>query len=158
MNDLWQSYQEGRCASWTAILLALAVSIAVRIVGRLLVRPLIVALTRKDIPKILQSRVRRTGFAMTMASLSLGVFIFTHAFWPPDLRRHKIVFEASELLLIIFTGYVVLEIILGLFGDWLPRVRNQTPMAPIIKDLVRALALVGVALLGAKVEIGRAHV
>jgi small-conductance mechanosensitive channel len=150
MNDLWQSYQEGRLGPWSALLLGVVAAGVARLAGRLLLRPLLEALTRKDIPKILQSRVRRTNFAMTVASLSLGVHLFSHAIWSPELRRHKFVYEASELLLIFFTGYVVLEIVLSLFGDWLPRVRSQTPMAPIIKDLVRALALAGVALLGTK--------
>ncbi len=150
MNDLWLSYQEGRCGTWTAILLGVVAAVIVRVAGHLVLRPLIVALTRKDIPKILQSRVRRTGFAMTVAGLSLGVYVFCHAIWPDEIRRHKIVFDTSELLLIFFAGYVVLEILLSLFGDWLPRIRSQTPMAPIIKDLVRALALAGVALLGTK--------
>ena len=39
---------------------------------------------------------------------------------------------------------------LSFFGDFLPRVRGQSPLAPIIKDLIRALALVCVALLGVK--------
>jgi len=150
MNELWKSYQEGRCGPWTAILLGTAVAVVARLAGRLLLRPLIVALTRKDIPKILQSRVRRTSFAMTVASFSLGGYVFAHAIWPDEVRRLKFLYEASELLLILFTGYVFLEVLLGVFGDWLPRVRNQTPMAPIIKDLVRALALVAVALLGTR--------
>jgi small-conductance mechanosensitive channel len=150
MNDLWTAYQAGTLNPWTALLWAAAVSTLVRIAGRLFLRPLITGLTRKDIPKILQSRIRRTNFAMTVASLALGGYVFCHAFWPPEIRVRKLTYEISELLLIIFTGYILLEIVLGFFGDWLPRVRNQTPMAPIIKDLVRALALVGVALMGTK--------
>jgi small-conductance mechanosensitive channel len=150
MNDLWQPYQEGRCDLWTAIPLGLAASAVARLAGFLILRPLVQSLTSKDIPKILQSRVRRTNFAMSVASLSLGVYVFCHAIWPPDVRPRKIAYEASELLLIFFAGYVLLEVVLGLFGDWLPRLRSQTPMAPIIKDLVRALALVGVAILGTK--------
>jgi small-conductance mechanosensitive channel len=151
MNDLWTAYQAGTVSSWNALLLAALFSAAVRIAGRFILRPLITGLTRKDIPKILQSRVRRTNFAMTIASLALGVYVFCHAFWPPEVRVSKLTYEVSELLLIVFTGYIVLEIVLGFFGDWLPRVRSQAPMAPIIKDLVRALALVGVALMAAKV-------
>jgi len=150
MNELWQSYQAGLCDLWSAIPLALGVVAVARLAGHLILRPLIAVLTRKDIPKILQSRSRRTNFAMTAASLSLGVYVFCHAVWAPEVRVRKLPYEASELLLFIFAGYVLLEILLSLFGDWLPRVRNQTPMAPIIKDLVRALALVGVALMGTK--------
>jgi small-conductance mechanosensitive channel len=150
MNDLWQSYQEGRLGPWSALLLGAVVAAVARLAGRLFLRPLLEALTSKDIPKILQSRLRRTNFAMTVASLSFGVYVFCHAIWPDEVRRQKLPYEASELLLIVFSGYVVLEIILSLFGDWLPRLRSQSPMAPIIKDLVRALALAGVVLLGTK--------
>lgn len=150
MNDLWQSYQEGRCGAWAALLLGLLVSGVARIAGRVFLRPIVEALTRKDIAKIFQSRIRRTGFAMTLASLALGGYVFSHAFWPPELRGRKLPNVVSELVLIVSGGYVILEVILGFFGDWLPRVRNQAAMAPIIKDLVRALALVAVALLGTK--------
>lgn len=150
MDELWKAYQSGTMSPWNALLVAVVLAVVARVLGRLTLRPLIAGLTRKDIPKILQSRVRRTNFAMTVSSLALGVYLFCHAFWIEDVRNKKMTYEISELVLIVFAGYVALEIILAFFGDWMPRVRNQTPMAPIIKDLVRALALVGVALVGTK--------
>jgi small-conductance mechanosensitive channel len=133
-----------------SLLLGLGAGVVVRLLALLLLSPLIRTFSRKDIPKIYHSRMRRSGFAMSMASLALGVYIACHAYWAPDLRIHKLAFETSELLLFIFAGYVLLEVFLTFFGDWLPRVRNQAPMAPIIKDLVRALALVGVSLMGVR--------
>ncbi|HZE99745.1 MAG TPA: mechanosensitive ion channel family protein [Planctomycetota bacterium] len=151
MNGLWAAYREGTCSPAMSLLFGVAAAVVVRVAALLLLRPLIQAFSNKDNIKIYQSRERRTGFAMSMASLALGVYIASHAYWPPDVRSKKIVFDVAELLLFVFSGYVFLEILLCFFGDWLPRVRSQSAMAPIIKDLVRALALVGVFMLGVKV-------
>src|SRR4029453_11739821 len=113
-------------------------------------KPLVGAFSRKDIEKVYHSRLRRTGFALTVASVSLGAYVVFHAIWPPQGRRTRLAFELSEVLLIVFAGYVLLEILLSFFGDFLPRVRGQVPLAPIIKDLVRALTLMAVALFGVK--------
>ncbi|MBV8882020.1 MAG: mechanosensitive ion channel, partial [Planctomycetaceae bacterium] len=138
------------CSLPTSLLLGLLTAALARVSALLLLRPLVRTLSSKDIPKIFQSRLRRTGFAMSVASLALGAYVACHAFWPLDVRTRKLPFETSELLLIVFAGYVFLEILLAFFGDWLPHVRQQSPMAPIIKDLVRALALVGVGMMGVK--------
>jgi len=150
MNELWASYRDGNVSLPTSLLLGVLAGIVVRLAAFLLLRPLVQLLANKDTPKLFQSRLRRTGFAMSIGSLALGVYVLCHAYWPPDVRVRKLPFEFSELLLVVFSGYVLLEILLSFFGDWLPRVRSQTPMAPIIKDLVRALALVGVAMMGVK--------
>src|SRR5436190_1666087 len=144
LSELWACYREGRCGI-SACLIMGAVSTAVGLLLSFTVlRPLVRAFSRKDIDKVLQARLRRTGFSLAVASVALGAYIACHAHWPPELRHRKLAFEVSELLLIIFAGYVFLEIVLSFFGDFLPRVRSQAPLAPIIKDLVRALALVGV--------------
>jgi len=150
MNDLWSSYRDGRCSLPTSLLLGAVTALLIRTAAFLLLRPLVRALSNKDVPKIFHSRERRTGFAMTIASLALGIYILCHAYWPPDVRGKKLAYELSELLLVVFSGYVFLEILISFFGDWLPRVRGQSPMAPIIKDLIRALVLVGVGLTGVK--------
>ena len=115
-----------------------------------MLRPLVRAFSRKDIEKVLHARMRRTGFALTVASVALGAYIACHAHWPPELRERRLLYELSELFLIVFSGYVLLEIVLSFFGDFLPRVRGQAPLAPIIKDLLRALALMAVGLLAVK--------
>ncbi|HVR82726.1 MAG TPA: hypothetical protein VMU54_00355, partial [Planctomycetota bacterium] len=150
MSELWSSYRGGLCSLPTSLLLGVVAALFIRVAALVVLRPLIHALSSKEIPKIFQSRLRRAGFAMSLASLALGIYIACHAYWPPDVRIHKFPYEFSELLLIVSAGYIVLEILLSFFGDWLPRMRSQTPMAPIIKDLVRAFALVGVALMGVK--------
>src|SRR5579862_9447683 len=130
MNDLWSSYRDGRCSLPISLLLGAGAAILARIAALLLLRPVVQALSNKDVPKIFQSRQRRTGFAMSIASLALGIYIVCHAYWPPDVRTRKLPYELSELLLVVFAGYVLLEILISFFGDWLPRVRGQTPMAP----------------------------
>jgi small-conductance mechanosensitive channel/CRP-like cAMP-binding protein len=149
-SELWDAYREGRCGAPFASLLGLTTAVLALLAGIFVLKPLIRGLSRKDVQKILHARMRRTGFAMTIASLALGAYIAFHAIWPADVRGRKLAFEVSELLLMVFSGYVFLEVLLSLFGDFLPQVRGQTPLAPIIKDLIRALALVGVALLGVK--------
>ncbi|MBI3854085.1 MAG: mechanosensitive ion channel family protein [Planctomycetes bacterium] len=150
LTELWNSYRDGRCGVGGALLLGAVSSVAALAVSFFILKPLVRGFSRQDIPKVLQSRLRRTGFALTVASLSLGAYLFCHAIWPPEVRVKKLAFEISELLLIFFSAYVFLEILLSFFGDFLPRVRNQTPLAPIIKDLVRALALIAISLLGVK--------
>ncbi len=150
LTELWASYRNGTCGGTAAFLLGASASVVAFLVSFFLLKPLIRGLSRKDVEKVLQARLRRTGFAMTVTSLALGAFVAAHAVWPPEVRVKRVPFEIAEILLILFTGYVFLEILLSFFGDWLPRVRGQTPLAPIIKDLLRAFALVGVALLGVK--------
>jgi small-conductance mechanosensitive channel/CRP-like cAMP-binding protein len=150
LSELWEAYRDGRCGGAFAALLGVTTAVFALLAGIFVLKPLVRGLSRKDIEKVLQARMRRTGFAMTIASVALGVYIAFHAIWPADVRAKKLVFEVSELLLIVFSGYVFLEIVLSFFGDFLPQVRGQTPLAPIIKDLVRALALIGVSLLGVK--------
>ena len=150
MNDLWSSVRDGTTSLPMALLLGAGAGVVVRLLAFLVLRPLIRIFARKDITKNFQSRMRRTGFAMSVASLALAVYVACHAYWAPDIRGHKIAFETSELILILFAGYLLLELGLSFFGDWLPQVRSQAPMAPIIKDLVRALALVGVGLMAVR--------
>ena len=149
-SELWAAYREGSCSVPSSLLLGGLSTVVALVVSFFALRPLVRAFSRKDIPKVLQARLRRTGFALTVASLALGAYIACHALWPPDVRAKKLAFEISELLLILFAGYVFLEILLSFFGDFLPAVRAQAPLAPIIKDLMRAVALMGVALLGVK--------
>ena len=148
--ELWAAYREGSCSVPSSLLLGGLSTAVALVVSFFALRPLVRAFSRKDIPKVLQARLRRTGFALTVASIALGAYVAFHALWPPDLRAKKLAFEISELLLILFAGYVFLEILLSFFGDFLPAVRAQAPLAPIIKDLMRAVALMGVALLGVK--------
>jgi small-conductance mechanosensitive channel/CRP-like cAMP-binding protein len=150
LSELWASYRDGSCSVPTALLLGAVTTVAALAASFFILKPLVRGFSRKDIAKVLQARLRRTGFSLVVASLALGVYIMCHALWPPDVRVHKVVYEISELLLIVFSCYVLLEIVLSFFGDFLPSVRDQAPLAPIIKDLMRALALVGVALFGVK--------
>lgn len=147
-GELWSSYREGTCSGALSLLLGAAAGVGLFLLGLFILKPLVAAFSRKDIPKVLHARMRRTGFAIGVSSLALAVYVACHAFWSPEVRAKKLLFEVSEVLLIFFAGYVVLEILLSFFGDFLPRVRDQAPLAPIIKDLVRALALVGVSLFG----------
>jgi len=149
-SELWASFRDGRCGVGLSLGLGAAGTFASLLVSFFVLKPLVRAFSRKDIEKVFHARLRRTGFALTVASFSLGAYLFSHAFWPPEIRARKVAFEVSELLLIVFSAYALLEIVLSFFGDFLPRMRGQTPLAPIIKDLVRALALICIALLGVK--------
>jgi len=149
-SQFWECYRSGGFSVLGSLLLGMISIVAGLIVSFTALKPLVRAFSRKDIEKVLQARLRRTGFALVVASVALGAYIACHAHWPPDVRVKKLAFEVSEVLLIIFAGYVLLEILLSFFGDFLPKMRGQSPLAPIIKDLLRALALMAVALLGVK--------
>jgi small-conductance mechanosensitive channel/CRP-like cAMP-binding protein len=149
-SDLWGSFRDGRCGVGLSLGLGAAGTFASLLLSFFVLKPLVRAFSRKDIEKVFHARLRRTGFALTVASLAFGSTVFCHAVWPPEVRNRQMAYELSELLLIFFSAYVLLEIVLSFFGDFLPRMRDQTPLAPIIKDLVRGLALIGVALLAIK--------
>jgi len=157
-SQLWASYQNGTCSISGSLLLGALSSVLALMASVFVLKPLVRAFSRKDIPKVLQARLRRTGFSLVVASVALGAYIACHAYWTPEVRARKLFFEVSELLLIFFSGYVFLEILLSFFGDFLPRVRDQAPLAPIIKDLVRALALICVALLGVKAAFPEVYI
>lgn len=150
-GELWASFRDGRCSISTALILGAASAVVAWLLGQFVLKPLVRAFSRKDIPKVLESRMRRTGFALVVASLSLGAYVLFHSIWPPDVRGAKLPFELAAVFLLFFAGYVLLEILLSFFGDFLPRIRSQAPLAPIIKDLVRALVLMAVALAAVKV-------
>lgn len=150
LSEFWAGYRDGHLGIFASFALGTITAAAALLVSFTVLKPLVRAFSRKDIPKVLHSRLRRTGFSLAVASLSLGVYVLCHALWVPEVRARKLTFEVSELMLIVFAGYVLLEIVLSFFGDFLPRMRDQAPLAPIIKDLIRALALVGVAMLGVK--------
>jgi small-conductance mechanosensitive channel/CRP-like cAMP-binding protein len=150
LSELWASYRDGRCSVSLSLFLGAASTLAGLLVSFFVLKPLVRMFSRKDIEKVYQARLRRAGFSLTVASVALGAYIVCHAHWPPEVRDRKMLYELSELVLIVFSGYVFLEIVLSFFGDFLPRVRGQAPLAPIIKDLLRALALMAVALLAVK--------
>jgi small-conductance mechanosensitive channel/CRP-like cAMP-binding protein len=150
LSQLWEAYREGSFSVSGSLLLGAISSAAGLILSFAALKPLVRAFSRKDVEKILQARLRRTGFSLVVASIALGAYVACHAVWPPDVRARKLAFEISEVLLIVFAGYVLLEILLSFFGDFLPKLRGQSPLAPILKDLLRALALMGVGLLGVK--------
>ncbi len=150
LTALWQSTRNGTSSFGVAIVLALAASVAAFAVSVALLRPLIRAFSRKDNEKVAQSRARRTTFAFVVASVALGVFVLLHAITPPESRGKRVAYGVSELVFILFAGYVTLEILLGFFGDYAPRLRGHAPIAPIIKDLLRTLLLLGVFILGVK--------
>jgi small-conductance mechanosensitive channel/CRP-like cAMP-binding protein len=150
LTELWAAYRDGQCGVSLSLFLGAASTLLGLLASLFVLKPLVRTFSRKDIEKVFQARMRRTGFSLTVASVALGVYIACHAHWPPELRERRLLYELSELFLIVFAGYVLLEIVLSFFGDFLPRVRGQAPLAPIIKDLLRALALVAVAILAVK--------
>src|SRR4051812_14992438 len=124
-SNLWAGYRDGHLGFLGSLSLGAITAAVALLASFAFLKPLVRAFSRKDIPKVLHSRLRRTGFSLTVASLSLGLYILCHGFWPAEVRVKKLTFEVSELMLIVFTGYVFLEILLSFFGDFLPRVRDQ---------------------------------
>src|SRR5438105_7916705 len=119
LSELWSSYRDGTCSVTASLLIGAMSAVLGLVTSFAVLKPLVRAFSRTDIEKVLQARLRRTGFALTVASLALGAYIVCHAVWPPDVRARKMAFEVSEVLLIFFAGYVFLEIVLSFFGDFL---------------------------------------
>src|SRR5213595_1510979 len=118
-TELWASYRDGRCGISLSLFLGAASTAIGLMVSLFVLKPLVRTFSRKDIEKVFQARMRRTGFSLTVASVALGAYIACHAHWAPELRDRRLLFELSELVLIVFSGYVLLEIVLSFFGDFL---------------------------------------
>src|SRR5262249_53300905 len=112
LSELWASYREGRCSVPLSLFLGALSTAAGLLVSFLVLKPLVRTFSRKDIEKVYQARLRRTGFSLTVASIALGAYIVCHAQWPPEVRDKKLLYEVSEVLLIVFSSYVFLEIVL----------------------------------------------
>jgi len=150
LTALWQATRAGTSSFGVALALALAAAGAALAVSFALLRPLARLFSRKDTEKVRQSRDRRITFGLVVASVALGVFLLLQAITPVEARGRRMAYGVTELVLILFAGYVTLEVLLGFFGDYLPRLRGRAPLAPIIKDLLRSLLLLGVFILGVK--------
>src|SRR5262245_663636 len=108
LSELWASFRDGRCGVGTSLLLGAVSTVASLLASFFVLKPLVRTFSRKDVEKVYQSRLRRTGFALTVASFSLGVYVFCHAVWAPDVRVRKLAYELSEVALIVFSAYVLL--------------------------------------------------
>ena len=146
LSEWLQGFREGNLSFWTAFPPALGVAVAGIVVAYALLRPLVRTLSRKDTEKIALARVSRLTFAFVVTSLALGAFLLFHSIIGKDARPAHVAFEVSQLVLILFAAYSILEILLLLFADFLPQVRGRMPVAGIFKDFTRAILLIIVAI------------
>ena len=150
LSAVWRGFRDGTASYSVALFLAAAAAAAAAILGFTIIRPLIRAFSKHLPDKVRDSRYRRITTGVVLGSATLGAFVILHSIYWPDERSHRLAYQVSELLLFVFTGYVVLEVLLGFFADFVPRSRGRAPVAPILKDLLRAVLLIGVFLLGLK--------
>jgi len=150
LTALWQNYQTGTASLGMAAFLGIAAAALGLLLTFTLLRTLVGGLIKREIEKIRHTRLRRMTLAAVIASVALGLFIFFHAISSPEARTRRLSFQVSELVLFVFAGYVAIELVLTFFGEFIPRLRGTTPLAPIIKDLVRVLILAGIFILGVK--------
>ncbi|HXX94560.1 MAG TPA: mechanosensitive ion channel family protein [Planctomycetota bacterium] len=150
LTALGQSYREGTASWGVALLFGGVAAAAALVLSYGAVRPLVRAFVGHEIEKVRQTRLRRMSYALVLASIFLGAFVLLRALTPPELRARRLAFQLSELGLFLFAGYAVIELGLGFVGEFLPRVRGTSPIAPIIRDLVRVLILAGIFVLGVK--------
>lgn len=140
----------GRATPALAASAALAALVAAFLVSAFVIRPLLRALSSHDPEKVADARRKRVRFAANGTSFALAAFVFFLATFPPAIRYQRLPFSVSVLLLIVFTGFLAIELFLALFADFLPQRRKQPPRSQFFKDLVRTLFLIGITIFGAK--------
>lgn len=150
VSAIWRNFQDGTSSYRAAFFLAAFLAASAFAVGVIIVRPLIRTFSKNEPEKVRQSRYRRITAGVVLTALSLGFYVFLHSIYWPDERGRKMGYQVNELLLFVFTGYVTLEVLLGFFVDYIPRLRGHAPLAPILKDLLRAVVLLAIFILGLK--------
>lgn len=140
----------GRATPALAASAALVALVAAFLVSAFVIRPLLRALSSHDPEKVADARRKRVRFAANGTSFALAAFVFFLATFPPAIRYQRLPFSVSVLLLIVFTGFLAIELFLALFADFLPQRRKQPPRSQFFKDLVRTLFLIGITIFGAK--------
>jgi small-conductance mechanosensitive channel len=150
MENLWRRFLEGSLGPGAALTAAIAVLVVSLSLVFLALRPLVAALSRRDVEKVRVGRLKRLTGAMVFTSVSLAAFVFASGILPAGIRRQKLGFSLSELSLIIFSGYAAFEILLTFAADFLPQLRGKAPGSPLFKDILRALVFVGLFFLAVK--------
>jgi small-conductance mechanosensitive channel len=150
MESPWLRFLAGTLGTGWALLAGLAVLAVSLFLVVLVLRPLVAALSRRDVEKVRVSRVRRLSGALVLAAVAFSVFVFMTAFFPAGIRRQKLGFALSELALIVLSGYCAFEILLTFVMDFLPQARGKPPGSPLFKDILRTFVFVGLFLVAIK--------
>jgi small-conductance mechanosensitive channel/CRP-like cAMP-binding protein len=158
LTSVWRGYLDGTSAFRVAFPLALTLSGVSLLLTLFLIRPLVRFLSAREDPKIGQARLRRLTFVLVVSSLSFGIFVYFHATVPPPDREGRLAYDLSELVLFLFAGYALFELLLEFLADFLPLARGRAPVAPIFKDLIRTVFLVGLLALSVKQAFPKADI
>jgi small-conductance mechanosensitive channel len=148
--DLWPSLREGTMGPGPAFLLAAVSAALAWLLTGVALRPLFRSFVAHDSEKIRERRYRRLKTAYLLAALSLGAYVFFHATVAQADRPLRMRHQLSEFAVILLGGYAVFEVVLLFFASYIPRARGRQPLVPIMQDLVRTLAIVGLFLLAVK--------
>lgn len=140
----------GRATPAIGALAALGALVAAFLFSSFVLRPFVRVLSSHEPEKVADARRRRIRFAANSSSFALAAFTFFFSTLTPELRFQRLPFQASLLLLIVFSGFLAIELLLAFFADFLPQRRNQPPRSQFFKDLVRTLFLIGTMIFGAK--------
>ncbi|KAF0241547.1 MAG: hypothetical protein FD180_4374, partial [Planctomycetota bacterium] len=150
LESLYRDLSDGHASLTVAALAALAAFIAAFLASSFIVRPLLRLLSAHDPEKVADARRRRVRFAANGSGFALAAFIFFNATTNPDARFHRLPYQVSLLLLIVLSGFLVMELVLTFFADFLPQRRHSAPRSQFFKDVVRTLLVIGLTIAGAK--------
>ncbi len=139
MKELWRQFDSGTLGTGLSLLAAVGAFAAAAVFALLLVRPLAEAVSRFATEKGRVSRVRRIRFALLVASLAFGFYVFFFAVMPAGTRQGRLAFQLTQLVLILFTFYALFEILLAFFTEFFPQLRGNPPTTPLGRDLVRTV-------------------
>ena len=150
MKELWGHFVQGTASRGEALLGALTAVAAALLVIAFVVRPLLKLLLSRELERDRDALRRRRVNIFVLSAFVLGVWVYLRATVAPDYRPGHLPHQLSELALIALVGTELLEIVLILFGQFVPQLRGRPPVTPILLDLTRVAGVLAFFLLGVK--------
>ncbi|MEK7467521.1 MAG: mechanosensitive ion channel family protein [Planctomycetota bacterium] len=150
LDSLYCELSDGHASATVASLAALGAFVLSFLISSFLIRPILRVLSAHEPEKVADARRRRVRFAANGSGFALASFVFFNATTNPDARFHRLPYQVSLLLLIVLTGFLLMELALTFFADFLPQRRHQAPRSQFFKDVVRTLFLIGLTIAAAK--------
>lgn len=150
-KQAWHTFLDGHMGAGPAALLALAAFVFAFLFTALVLRPLLRVLSAGQPEKVAEARRRRVRFAALSSALSLAAYLFFEGTTESVHARHSLPYQVSLLALIVLTGFLVLELLLVLFAEYIPSRQGRAGPSQFFKDVLRTLVVIGLVISGAKI-------
>ena len=150
MKELWGHFVSGTGSRGQALAAALAALAGGLLLTTVFVRPFLKILLSRELERDRDALRRRRVNLWVLSAVVFAAWVYFHSVVAPDRRHAHLPHQLAELSLIALLGTVTLEVLLILFGQFVPQLRGRTPVAPILLDLTRVAGVVAFFLLGVK--------